>query len=162
NYEERTVSTEVTNINTNFTTAVQQSRTFDTSVYKTGTAVDLAIGVTNNSSPTADQTKKVTSTWAGCIRERQTTPATTFTFVSLATGITPAAATDLDIDTAPTSDINTKWAPLWPEVTFDRDADVAYDDMDDSNPNNGDITSTEYNDNKPSSACPAKAKVLAE
>ncbi len=52
-----------------------------------------------------------TSTWAGCIEERKTVSDASFVPVS-------AAALDLDIDTAPTSDDNTKWKPFWPEVEW--------------------------------------------
>ena len=64
-------------------------------------------------------------TWNGCIQERQTTPATAFSFVSLLTGITPSSATDMDIDTAPTGDDATKWEPLWGYATYMRRSTTA-------------------------------------
>lgn len=60
-----------------------------------------------------------TSTWEGCIEERQSTPAASFSFSS-ALGMTPAGATDLDIDSAPTSSDSTKWAPMWRQIAYYR------------------------------------------
>lgn len=74
---------------------------------------------------TGENGADVTSTWAGCIEERETTPAASFSFNRL-TGITPNSATDLDIDTAPdTGDDDTKWSPMWPEVAYYRTSFVA-------------------------------------
>lgn len=61
----------------------------------------------------------VSSTWEGCIEERQTTAASSISYSAL-TGMTPSDAFDLDIDSAPTGDDATKWAPLWPEVAYYR------------------------------------------
>lgn len=58
-------------------------------------------------------------TWAGCIEERETYPATSFSYSSIS-GMSPSTALDLDIDTAPTSDDATKWAPMWPQVAYYR------------------------------------------
>lgn len=74
---------------------------------------------------TGEDGADVTSTWAGCIEERETTPAASFSF-SRITGITPNSATDLDIDTAPdTADDATKWSPMWPQVAYYRTSFVA-------------------------------------
>jgi Flp pilus assembly protein TadG len=64
--------------------------------------------------PTLDPTKiGVTSSWAGCIEERYTTPGlSTFNINSL--------PYDLDPDLVPTSDIRTQWKPMWPEVFYAR------------------------------------------
>ena len=67
------------------------------------------------------RTSNVAETWEGCIIERRTTPAATFRFESLDAGIVPSEALDLDIDSAPTSDLATQWAPLWGSVGFRRD-----------------------------------------
>ncbi|WP_156678615.1 TadE/TadG family type IV pilus assembly protein [Sphingomonas profundi] len=58
-----------------------------------------------------------TSSWKGCIEERQT--------VSTITGSSgytiPSDAWDLDIDMIPNGNNATKWAPYWPEVEFRAD-----------------------------------------
>lgn len=84
------------------------------SAYKTGNARRLVSSRYGNTRWSDD------ASWPGCIQERETTPASSFSFVSLATGITPSGALDLDIDAAPTSDSATKWKPLWEEITFRR------------------------------------------
>lgn len=87
----------------------------DVSTYKTGASASALVASSHGNAA-----YNTPSTWPGCIQERQTTPATSFTFDSLATGITPSAALDLDIDSAPTGDDATKWKPLWGSVTFGR------------------------------------------
>ncbi len=87
--------------------------TYDVSSYLGGNAVSTLTG-SNAGSPSV-----VSSKWAGCIEERQTSPASSFSYVP-GTGITPTAAYDLDIDLAPGSDDATKWKPLWPDVAFRR------------------------------------------
>ena len=82
---------------------------YDTSTYKT-----FAAATTNTGSSGAAQS----STWAGCIEERSSTPAATFSYSALS-GISPTAA-DLDIDSAPGVSDGTKWAPMWPEVAYYR------------------------------------------
>jgi Flp pilus assembly protein TadG len=74
--------------------------TLDVSSYKHGNAVD-----------NPSRYDSATSTWDGCILERQTTGSTSFSQSSL-----PA---DLDINLAPTSDA-TKWKPAWLDVIYDR------------------------------------------
>lgn len=72
------------------------------SAYVTGAAV-------------TDPTKyyPVTSRWQGCIEERYTTAGTTsFTQTSL--------PQDLDPNLIPTSDIKTRWKPMWPNVIYGR------------------------------------------
>ena len=81
---------------------------YDTSVFNTFAAV---------TTPTGSGGANQSSTWDGCIEERQSVPATTFTFNSTSGAITPSGATDLDIDTAPGSNDATRWAPMWPRVT---------------------------------------------
>jgi Flp pilus assembly protein TadG len=62
----------------------------------------------------------VSSTWGGCIEERATVNASSFSN-STATGMSPSGAEDLDIDSAPDpSDSSTQWAPLWPQVAYYR------------------------------------------
>jgi hypothetical protein len=157
-YEERTPIA-VTTAGATFTNAVLQERTFDTSSYKNFNAVTLPIGVNNSNTP--NRTANVTSTWPGCIIERQTTSASSFSFVSLLTGIDPSAALDLNIDMAPTNDPDTQWQPLWPEVTFHRDGfDTLFENLDDSA--NGNVSNTEYSENLADGPCPQAAQLLAE
>lgn len=113
---------------------------FDTSDYKNFDTVTTLTG-SHYGSPSW-----VSSTWGGCIEERQTTAASSFSFVP-GTGITPVTAFDLDIDSAPdTSDDATKWAPMWPEVAYYRDADEIFSDSGTS----------------ASSYCPHAAHLMAE
>jgi hypothetical protein len=91
----------------------------DTSTYKTGAAANVYTG-TNGAA--------VSSTWGGCVEERQTIPATAFSFSSGAiisdddAYTAPTTPWDLDIDSAPDSDDNaTKWGPMWPEAAYRRD-----------------------------------------
>ncbi len=65
----------------------------------------------------------VTSKWSGCIEERQTTAASSFSYVP-GEGITPSTALDLNIDSAPTDDDATKWKPMWADVAFGRNTDL--------------------------------------
>ncbi|WP_260923290.1 TadE/TadG family type IV pilus assembly protein [Novosphingobium sp. 9] len=118
---------------------------YDTSKYKAFSTV---------TTPTGTNGAAVSSTWGGCIEERSTVPATNITYSS-ATGISPAAALDLDIDGAPTSDDKSKWAPMWPEVTYlrtDSSGRIQY-----ANGYYGySVISLGY------TFCPAKAQLLSE
>ncbi|HEY1607427.1 MAG TPA: TadE/TadG family type IV pilus assembly protein [Allosphingosinicella sp.] len=61
----------------------------------------------------ADNTLTATSTtWGGCIEERQTTPGTT-DYSTI-----PATSYDLNIDMLPTTDAATQWRPWWPELIW--------------------------------------------
>ncbi|MFB0612005.1 TadE/TadG family type IV pilus assembly protein [Aurantiacibacter poecillastricola] len=123
---------------------------YDVSSYKTFSSV---------TTPTGNNGSDVTSTWEGCIEERETTPAASFTFNSNQERITPVSANDLDIDSLPTSDNDTKWRPMWPEVAFYRTAWVStrwggYWDLTNAH-------ETQYGGNAPSS-CPYRAQLLQE
>ncbi|KHK91790.1 pilus assembly protein TadG-related protein [Novosphingobium malaysiense] len=84
---------------------------YDTSVFKTFAAT---------TSNTGDSGAAVSATWNGCIHERKTVAQSSFSY-SPSTGISPSGAYDLDIDSAPdTYDEDTKWAPMWPEIVYDR------------------------------------------
>ncbi|SFF94546.1 Flp pilus assembly protein TadG [Novosphingobium sp. CF614] len=88
---------------------------YDTSIYKTFASVSTVTGNVSGGNPTS-----VSSTWNGCIHERATVASASFSYSSLV-GITPSGASDIDIDTAP--DVNnddTKWAPMWPVVVYNR------------------------------------------
>ena len=107
-------------VNTTTTTTVfdrfdYKPVTYDVSSYKAFNAVS-----TNTGSNGAAQS----STWAGCIEERASTAAASFSYSSL-TGISPNAA-DLDIDSAPTASAGSKWAPMWPEVSYYRTNSSGY------------------------------------
>ena len=112
---------------------------YDVSGFKQGNTVSLLIGEDN------DAPVWVTSKWDGCIEERRTVSEDTFSYVS-GTGITPLGATDLDIDSAPTGDDATKWAPMWPQLAFYRTAGVEFG-----------LSGTAASSN-----CPVKAQLLTE
>jgi Flp pilus assembly protein TadG len=118
---------------------------YDTSVFETFAAV---------STPTGSSGAAQSSTWDGCIEERASVPATTFSFDATTGAISPAGATDLDIDTAPTSDQSTKWAPMWPRVTTMR-TNSSY-----ASTYAQDIVLGSYS-NTPGYYCPAAAKTLS-
>jgi len=114
--------------------------TYDTSVYKTFAAV---------STPTGTSGTAETSTWEGCIQERQTSNTGTFSY-STVNGYSPAAALDINIDSAPTSDDATKWSPLWPEIAWLRDS------------TNSRRLQTTTTGARASSPCPEESRELAE
>lgn len=92
----------------------------DTSVFKTGVAVTAAIGDVDSRTGVP---RDMTSRWNGCVQARATKSAATFTFSSVA-GMRPTGAHDLDLDLVPDDDPDTKWGPMWPEVTFKRTREV--------------------------------------
>jgi len=68
--------------------------------------------------PTGTNGALESSAWDGCIEERATEPASTFSFSNVG-GISPADALDLDIDLIPDAgDDATRWAPLWRQVAY--------------------------------------------
>lgn len=89
---------------------------FDTTTYKTFAAT---------STPTGTNGTAQSSTWAGCIEERQTVQTGSISFSTL-TGMSPSNAHDLNIDMAPTSDAATKWKPFWPELSYIRREQYTY------------------------------------
>lgn len=79
-----------------------EPRVFDTSAFKLGGAVPL---------PTRPYGSNITSTWNGCIEERDTT-----TDINGGSSLTiPNDAYDLDIDLIPNS-AETRWRPAWRDV----------------------------------------------
>jgi Flp pilus assembly protein TadG len=96
--------------------------THNTSQFKLGNTVTDPTKVTG-----------ATAKWQGCVEERQTTAASSFTSTSL-----PA---DLDPDLAATSD-NTRWKPMWPEVIYYRGSNSSIDFSGSSFGPYGDSTST--------------------
>jgi Flp pilus assembly protein TadG len=119
-------------------TMVYQQVSYDVSSFKAFQSV---------TTPTGDYGATVSSTWDGCIEERGSTNATTFSY-STVSGITPAAAKDLDIDLAPTDDA-TSWAPMWPEVAYYR-----------TNGSGLTNSATSNYGGQPSSYCPRAAQLL--
>ncbi|PNU05764.1 pilus assembly protein TadG-related protein [Novosphingobium guangzhouense] len=115
-------------------------RTFSTSSFKKFNSVNTDTG---------NGGANVSSTWDGCIQERDTVAQSTFKY-SATSGITPAGALDLDLDSAPTSDDKTKWRPLWPEVSYRRWTDNGYY-----------TTATTNNGGSGGDYCPVEARLLS-
>ncbi|OCC24503.1 hypothetical protein MB02_03150 [Croceicoccus estronivorus] len=122
--------------------------TYDTSNYKAFSSATTQTG--NNGSD-------VNSTWGGCIEERKTVAASNFSYSKLL-GYSPSGVYDLDIDMAPDpSDDDTKWAPMWPEVSYYRTSWVS--SYYGGSYNISDVT-TSLTGGKASSNCPQAAKLL--
>ena len=84
---------------------------WDTSTYKTFATIRKQIGPNGT---------YVDTTWNGCIEERATIPASSFSYDPV-NGIQPAGALDLDLDLKPVrGQPNTQWSPMWEEVGFVR------------------------------------------
>ncbi|MFT4055603.1 MAG: pilus assembly protein TadG-related protein [Novosphingobium sp.] len=113
---------------------------YDTSKFKTFATVTTPTGSTGGN---------VSSSWDGCIQERDTVAQSTFKY-SATSGITPSGALDLDLDTAPTSDDKTKWRPLWPDVTYRRWSDYGYY-----------TTATTHNGGSAGDYCPVESRLLS-
>ncbi|RDC59995.1 hypothetical protein HME9302_01193 [Alteripontixanthobacter maritimus] len=86
-------------------------RTFNTDLFKNGATVGQNVG---------NQGSNVNAKWSGCIEEAESTDSATFSFSTI-TGFSPGGANDLDIDLIP-SGPSTQWKPVWPEVSYYRDA----------------------------------------
>jgi Flp pilus assembly protein TadG len=108
-----------------------QDVTYDTSQYKTGTAV-----------PDPSKITGATSTWQGCVEERDTTASASFDVANL--------PPDLDPDLVPNSD-STKWRPMWPDVIYYRGSSTSVD-------YSGNGSTSPYGDYKPSSSDGATTK----
>jgi hypothetical protein len=120
---------------------------YNTSSYKNFNAISTLVGLDN------DAPELVSSTWAGCIEERQTVA--TGTFTASGDAISPEGALDLNIDLAPDiSDDATKWAPLWPELSYYRSSSAQFS-FEDPNDNG-------FNEDKASAACPYESRLLGE
>lgn len=93
-----------------FLSWIYQSATYDVSKFKLGEAVTTNTGNSGAS---------VTSTWGGCIEERQTQAMSTVTFSTI-DGMSPYTW-DLDIDKMPSaSNPDSQWRPMWPQVAYYR------------------------------------------
>lgn len=84
--------------------------TFDSTSFKTFAATNVNTGSSG---------AIYSTTWDGCIEERKTETASSFSYSTIS-GMTPSDAADLDLDSEPTSDQATKWAPLWTDVAYTR------------------------------------------
>lgn len=114
NYETDTYGTLTPTSTTNTTTFDHwdyRPVMYSMSTYKTGAAATTATGTSGAAQ---------SSTWAGCIEERYTRSDASFSYDPGQNRITPTTALDLDIDSAPTTDNATKWAPQWPELAYYR------------------------------------------
>ncbi|WP_235901058.1 pilus assembly protein TadG-related protein [Pontixanthobacter aquaemixtae] len=145
-YDQNSIATEDPITTTTSTTVFDKWNytpvTYDTSTYKTFSAV---------TTPTGTDGAAQSSTWAGCIQERDTVAQDTFSYSSV-NGITPQAAYDLDIDTEPNGSAGRKWRPLWPEISY-------YRTTSSSNRYYSSANSSDYGD-KTSEACPVAAQLL--
>jgi Flp pilus assembly protein TadG len=103
------------NTTTPFSHADHRIALVDTSSFKNFSSVTTNTG----SSGSAANGSNITATWNGCIEERRTVNSNAINF-SAVTGMSPSGLIDLDIDSAPTSDEATKWAPMWPQVQYYR------------------------------------------
>lgn len=121
-----------TTYNYSYTDDTYRAVTFDTSQYKLGNSVTLA-SADNGTVPTAGSysaqalppvasgESDTSSTWNGCIEERDTTS----TITGSASGYTiPSSAFDLDINRIPTNTA-TRWRPMWAQVVHRRTAGSA-------------------------------------
>ncbi len=115
---------------------------YDVSDYKGGSAVTTVTG---------DGGSEQSSTWAGCIEERNTVASGNIDYSSIF-GFTPSGLNDLDIDSVPSSDA-TRWRPMWPEVAYVR-----------TNSAKNRLTSTSQSDYgiHVGSSCPIRAQLLTE
>jgi Flp pilus assembly protein TadG len=117
--------------NYSFSNATYRQVAFDTSQFKLGNAVTLAtndggtVQTAGSYSPqqlpaVATGEATTSTTWNGCIMERDTVSTITST-----SGLTvPSGAFDLDINLIPNSDA-TRWRPMWPEAVHRRAAGSA-------------------------------------
>jgi Flp pilus assembly protein TadG len=131
-----------------FSSWTYQPVAFDTTTYKTFAAT---------STPTGNNGAAQTSTWAGCIEERQTVQTGSISY-STASGMSPSAAHDLNIDMAPTSDAATKWKPYWPELSYLRRE--AYFSSGSTKYRDADIASSPFGA-KVTTYCPRASRLLS-
>jgi len=115
---------------------------YDTSSFKLGNGVTTRTG---------NGYSNVSSTWNGCIEERQTVSNDVFSSI-------PTDAYDLQIDVLPTSDI-TKWKPAWPELIYSRSGTAAETSTSDGSTTN--TGNTYWHPTNDYAACPKQAAKLA-
>ena len=129
---------------TEFSHFVYQQVDYDVSAYKAFQTV---------ATPTGPNGSSQYSAWEGCIEERATVAASSFSFSSLF-GMDPSDAYDLDIDMVPdASDPDTQWAPMWPNIAYYRTSKAG-----------GSITNalTSNSGTQANSYCPHQAALLDE
>ena len=87
---------------------------YNVAAYRAGTSVNVPMGTDG---------ANVATTWKGCVEEASTKEQDNFHY-SKNSGLDPSDAYDLDIDLVPdASDDETRWRPLWPEVSYYRTTD---------------------------------------
>lgn len=106
--------------------------------------------------PNGSNGANVNYTWNGCIEERNSVNAASFSYSSI-TGMNPSGAYDLNIDLAPDSNA-TRWRPMFADVMYTRKQWVA------GNRGGGSwVTTTEVasDGDKAGSYCPYRSQLLA-
>lgn len=81
--------------------------------YNVSSYIETINGGDAVSTNTGSNGSAVSSTWNGCIEERQTVSESTFSPIS-------ADSYDLDLNMVPTSDDATKWTPAWGNISYKR------------------------------------------
>lgn len=126
--------------------------TVNVSSFKAGNSVTQPVSDTGEA---VGWVNGVSSTWDGCILERKTTGASSFSASS--------PPPDLDINLAATDD-DTKWKPAWLETIFDRTNIVSEDTASSDWPGSTNVKRHRVDDNQhryQQYACPKRAKRLS-
>lgn len=133
----------------NTTTLDNGAKFMDLAAYKAGDPVITYTGSsTDYYGHTVNDGSAVQSTWAGCIEERATVATDSISYSSL-TGMSPSDAADLDIDELPSSsDPDTQWRPMWPELSYYRSTSY------------GSVPSVSSSGSKSQTACPAEVRPM--
>jgi Flp pilus assembly protein TadG len=128
-----------------------EDRVFDVSNLKTGGTINVDTG---------DSGANRNLAWAGCVMERRTSDFGSSTSA-------PAVAVDMDVDLVPSTDENTKWRMLLPEISFARNASVGnkpsgtgIQTVNSSSVTGSNWQSYEYNWSNGWGVCPAEATKL--
>ena len=125
----------VRRLNTDTTTTTVAPTRIETTTWESGATylrteytevdhnVDAYIASRNGGTPADNPADRYsdTSSWDGCIEERDTVDSDTVVYNASAGAVTPNGTYDLDIDLAPNSDA-TRWRPYWQDVMYYRDA----------------------------------------
>ncbi len=101
------------NSNTNWTYDARTASGFPGNWTYAASSFNVAGFVQNTSVADPTKTTGATSSWAGCIEERATTP-------GVMTFDVNALPNDLNPDLIPTNAIATQWKPMWPEIFYAR------------------------------------------
>lgn len=133
---------------------------FDHFIYKPVTYnVAGFVGGSALVAPIGEEGANVSSFWNGCIQERESVNASSFSY-SKVLGMDPSGAYDLDLDTpADPGNPATQWRPMWPEGAYFRTKWV-------STRNGGYYAMANVPESlsgmRASSYCPQRARLLAE